>query len=208
MATTIDHLGADRQITVIRSFHDARGSAHQAGESGVIRRIALDFPAGEIVIEWERDGSRKRESMRFRLDAREGPRNGHMKEYFEAGAYALEPPPAVDPDSPIAAPWSLAQAGRFDEARARLLELMQQPHPVGSTELARGLAEHLGDAAAGHARARDWVVYDWLKDQAMNLWYHWGAGATSGGDGAARRYEMDRAERRFAELERLHARSR
>jgi len=53
MACTIDHLSADHRIRVIRRFCDVRGIEHVAGETGVIRRIELDWPANEIVIEWE-----------------------------------------------------------------------------------------------------------------------------------------------------------
>ena len=63
MGCVIDHLSSDHLVRVIR-------------------RIYLDHAAREIVIEWERSGAGDtREAMHFRLDAREGPRNGAMKEY-------------------------------------------------------------------------------------------------------------------------------
>lgn len=207
MACTIDHLSADHQVRVIRRFHDSRGVVHEAGETGVIRRIELDFPAGEIVIQWEREGTA--ESMRFRLDAREGPRNGGMKEYFEVIEYAPAPrpprPKPQPPDTPAGRIWSLAAASRFDEAKARLLELLKEPNPGGSCEQALWLSGELGAAAETHAFDPDGKVYEWLKDNCIHLLYHWGSGATSGGEGTARRREMDVVERRFAELDRQRA---
>jgi hypothetical protein len=222
MATTIDHLSADRHVRVIRPFHDARGHSHEAGESGVIRRIELDFGADEIVIHWERDGSGAHEAMPFALKAREGPRNGRMKEYFEAGDFRPEPRPLpprptppppqpvipvpvwADPGPAVGNFFSLAAHRRFDEARAQLTAILRLPHPMGSCQRAHELAGEFAGIAEAYALAGDWTVYDWLKDQIIHLWYHWGAGATSGGEGTARRYEIDQAERRFAEFERRH----
>jgi hypothetical protein len=214
MACTIDHLSADHRIRVIRRFRDARGIEHEAGETGVIRRIELDWPANEIVIEWEHG------PMRFRLDAREGPRNGGMKEYFKVLEYAPPPrprppppaPPAPQPvldDSPqedwdaaAALVWALAARGRFDEARTQVLRIQSWPHRMGGDEKARWLSEHLGRAAAAHAFDADGAVYDWLKEWCIGLLYQWGSGATSGGEGTARRREMDVVEKSFEELER------
>jgi hypothetical protein len=214
MACTIDHLGADRRIRVIRPFHDARGIAHEAGETGLISQITLDWPANEIVIEWEHG------SMRFGLNAREGPRNGGMKEYFEVLEYVPPPRPAPPPPEPPAPQpvlekpvqrdwegaaanvWALAAHGRFDEARAQVLEIHSWPDPMGSDQRALWLSEHLARAAAAHAFDADSAVYDWLKDWCLTQLYHYGACATSGGDGTARRYEMDIVEKSFEELER------
>ena len=65
MGCTVDNLAADYRVCVVRGFRDARGSVREAREDGTIRRLDLDFGAGEIVIEWER-GSGAREAMYFR----------------------------------------------------------------------------------------------------------------------------------------------
>jgi hypothetical protein len=98
MGTVIDHLIADHKVRVIQAFCDANGCAHKAGESGIIRQMGLDWPRQEIWIEWERDGVR--EKMLFRLDARQGPRSGAMREYFELGDFAPLPRPAPAPPAP------------------------------------------------------------------------------------------------------------
>ncbi len=212
MSCVVDHLSSDHLVRVISRFRDAGGRTHEAGESGVIRRIALDYAAREIAIEWDRDGG-GREAMRFRLDAKEGPRNGAMKEYFEVVEYSPLPrpprpaPSPPDPQPVIRAPlpdweaaaanvWALAARWRFEEAREQLLAIL------GAGVDPRLLAEKIGEAAQAHAFDADPAVYDWLKEWCINLWYQWGSGATSGGEGTARRMEMDVAERRFEELER------
>src|SRR5262245_35419190 len=100
MGTVIDHLMSNYRITVLKDFTDARGVEHRAGESGVIRQMGLEWPE-EIWIEWERDGAT--EKMSFRLDARTGPRNGGMREFFELGEYAPQPRPLVVPPPPVEA---------------------------------------------------------------------------------------------------------
>lgn len=57
--------------------------------------------------------------------------------------------------------------------------------------------------AASHAFDSDPTVYRWLRDRGIGLWYAWGSGATSGGDGAARAVEIRVAEAKLAALERL-----
>ena len=212
MGCLVDHLSSDYLVRVTSRFRDARGRDHEAGERGVIRRIYLDHAAGgEIVIEWERSGDRDaRETMYFRLDAREGPRSGAMKEYFEVVEYSpgpRSPRPAPQPPQPppdggdpssasTANVWALAARGRFEEARAELLAIL------GNRRDPQSLAEEIGAAAEAHAFDANSAVYDWLKEWSINLWYQWGSGATSGGEGTERRGVMDVAERRFEELER------
>jgi hypothetical protein len=91
MGATIDHLSAHHRVTVLRDFTDARGVAVPAGATGVIRMMDLDLKAMEFTIDWERDG--KTERLTFSLSATEGPRNGHMREWFELGELELPPRP-------------------------------------------------------------------------------------------------------------------
>ena len=86
MSCTIDHLLADHRLEIIQDFKDARGVAHSVGESGVLRRMGLDWARQEIQLEWERNGTR--ETMFFSLRAKEGPRNGGMREFFALHEYS------------------------------------------------------------------------------------------------------------------------
>ncbi|MDP3736913.1 MAG: hypothetical protein Q8R02_05960 [Hyphomonadaceae bacterium] len=104
MATTVDHLSADHRVMVIKDFVDARGLSVPEGASGLIRFIDLDLKAMEFFIDWEREG--KTERLTFSLNAKEGPRNGGMKEYFELGEYAPppRPPKQPKPETPLSHP--------------------------------------------------------------------------------------------------------
>lgn len=229
MATTVDHLAQNRRIRVIRPFADADGKRFENGYAGVIVALDLDRKSFDILMEVEReDGGR--DSMRFRLAEREGPGNGRMREYFEVGE-ALPSPRRRQPDEPpdpradaaqnaaslppltsdetitdpsreeeaITRVWALAARHRFDEARDQLLVINRWPDAGG--ERSRSLAAPIGAAALAHAWDDDESVYRWLKDWSINLWYQWGSGATSGGDGAARAVEIRAAEALWARLE-------
>jgi hypothetical protein len=101
MSCTIDHLRPDHRAEIIQEFTDARGVTHRAGEHGILRRIDLDWPSQEIQIEWECEGGRK--MLVFGVAAKEGPRNGAMREFFAVGEYSpvsrtkpITPSPALN----------------------------------------------------------------------------------------------------------------
>jgi len=207
----------DLRVTVLQAFRDARGAKHRAGETGVIRSIELDWPSEDIIVEWERDG--RREKMVFVLRAKDGPRNGHMREYFEAGELEMPPPPPKDrtrlarlraelppPSEPVTDPnhyadalariIALAITRKFAEAEQQIQLLLAPPDPFG------GRLQQLADDLVGYAVAcrddADVDIYEWLRERAISLWYAWGAQATSGGDGAARMHSIQAAEDRLA----------
>ncbi len=96
MAVTIDHLSAYHRYTVIRGFTDANGVKVPFEAIGAIRNIALNPQMTEIYIDWERiaaDGTRTPERLTFLMAATDGPRNNHMKEYFEQGEVDVPPRP-------------------------------------------------------------------------------------------------------------------
>jgi len=223
MAATIDHLSVDHRITVLRDFVDARGVRRRAGESGVIVAIQLDWKTHDVVIEWRR--GEQHESMTFALAAKDGPRNGHMREYFELGEYV--PPPAPNrtfvpelglvSSGPMQLP-ALARdlvrgPGRRDEALDRVWALAGRRRFAEAEEQLRALdGAHAPTSAAAltaiaerHAFDQDADVYEWLRDRALRLWFSWGAEATSGGDGAARMLEIQPALDRFTRLDRWRA---
>jgi hypothetical protein len=227
MSCTIDHLCVDHHVRIIRDFTDARGQRHRANETGIIRRMALEWPEQIIAIEWERDGSR--ETMRFSSLAREGPRNGAMREYFELGDRVFIPRPspaevrrirqrdarpqglpALD-ETLVTDParWAeavnrieaLALRQRYDDAEKQIQAVTKDVGPTGWR--LKQLADDVGELADAHAGGDDRTLYLWLRDRAINLLHAWGSCATSGGEGEVCRVAIDAWKRRFAELDRF-----
>lgn len=104
MATTIDNLSSFHRYTVIRGFTDATGIKVPFETVGAIRHISLNPQMTEIYVDWERiaaDGARTPERLTFLMAATDGPRNGHMRTYFETGEVDLPPrepkPPKAEP---------------------------------------------------------------------------------------------------------------
>lgn len=95
MACTIDHLRIHHHVTALQDMVDLSGIFLGAGESAVLRDLSLDVARREIHIVLERAGSEL--DLCFALDAREGPRNGHMREYFAMGDCILPVKQIVTP---------------------------------------------------------------------------------------------------------------
>lgn len=232
MATTVDHLAQNHRIRVIRPFTDADGRRFETGYAGIIATLDFDWKTLDILMEVAREGG-GRDSMRFRLSDKDGPGNRRMREYFEVGD-AVPTPRRRQPDEPpddletgsspillppltsdvviddpsreeeaIARVRALAARHRFPEAREQLVVLNGWLDAGG--ERSRYLAGPIAAAALAHAWDDDESVYLWLKDWSINLWYQWGSGATSGGDGAARAVEIRAAEASWARLEERRA---
>lgn len=214
MSAVVDHLAADLRVSVRQNFTDARGVRHGRGETGVIRTLALDWARQEIVLEWERAG--EREKMHFPLAATDGPGNGRMRAYFDVIERSPPPPPpsrrreAPTVPAPAAQPvtdpkryaegfarvWALAAHGRFDAAEQQLQLILAGEDPFGGRlEQAAG---DMVDVACAHAFDPNEAIYAWARQRAVNLWYAWGAQATSGGEGMARLMSIRAAEERLA----------
>lgn len=106
MATTIDHLESHHRYTVIRGFTDMTGLRVPFEATGVIRRISLDPGYSTIFIDWDRDGpngASTPERLTFDFKATDGPRNNHMRDYFEKGEVVM-PPREPKPKQPTAEP--------------------------------------------------------------------------------------------------------
>lgn len=226
MACTIDHLRMDIVVRVLHDFVDLRGTAGAAGCVARILALRCDVPGMRAEIDWEfADG--KRQTLQFDLKLREGPGIGRMRQYFEeleavdaarhfpprprTVPYRVFPAPQPRPTPSLAMPDGLEVDAaiervaalvfhhRHDQAEACLRALLDVP------------AEHDGillDVAEGLCRQGLWQVgnpdrsvYEWLKQRGMSLWYAWGAGATSGGEGTYRGMYIRKAERAFAEAE-------
>ena len=221
MGTVIDHLMSRHRVTVLKGFVDAKGNEHAIGESGMILQMGLEWNAQEIWIEWEREGTTER--MTFRLDARQGPRSGAMREFFEMGEYIplpqVIPDPAVklrearalletSPDlitdsaryeDAVQRVAALAADRRFEEAEKQILKITGWPSEFGWR--IREMADYLTGMAASHVNDPDPTVYTWLRGWAVHAWYMWGSGATSGGEGAAYAVEIRAGERVLADLD-------
>lgn len=187
-------------MRVIREFRDLHGVECRAGQAGILRRLGVDWPLGEISLDWESEG--RTGSLVFSLAAKQGPGNGRMRDYFEvmgdAAPVPIEPGPiphAVDAtaEEPVGEggpDWwrgalELESAGKIQEAEARILQGVDQIGGVSSVaemharRMRRFLQE--GDAVAARkafADAERWI-------------FHYASLATSGGEGAALSRERD-----------------
>lgn len=206
MATTIDHLRADHHIRVLRDFTDADGVTLRAGDDGVLRALSFDQIRLEIRLEIERTGGNV--SLRFPLKASTGPRNGHMREYFEIGDFVpppgWEPPrrepkkrtmivpsPAANPSvkNDVSDPWRHVRAGEGPDRLEAMERELQRAYPhIGA---AASIAEMYAQRMRAFQRAGDEpravaafkLAVQWMDTYASQ--------ATSGGEGAALSLERD-----------------
>lgn len=221
MGCTIDHLSSDHEIRIIQDFQDVRGNRHRAGERGILRTLNLDWSTGQIVLTWERNG--RHESMHFSLNAKNGPRNGAMRDYFERGDY--RPVPGPSPKEKAAAQWattpepsaqlirdpqqqwaeaiarigSLVARRRFSEANEQVITITKDGGQANWRVLQ--MAEDLGELALS-AAPFDREIYIWLRDRSIDFLHGWGSCATSGGEGAVCMLTINKWKDRFARAER------
>lgn len=203
MATVIDHLTADHHVRVIQDFTDAHAIMHYIGETGVLRRLEIDWPKQEVVMEWERNGTR--ETMRFQLFATQGPRNGRMREFFEVGDYAPVPQPATRPQ-PTALPAmsTLPEEpiwGNPPDWWHQALALDAEDKLEAAEDVIMKGAQHIGGASSvAEMYARRMRRFQRAGDELRaleafkkaNQWSSYYASlATSGGEGAALSLERD-----------------
>jgi hypothetical protein len=207
MATTIDHLRVDHRVTILRDFTDATGTTLRAGQCGVLRKQSFDQIRLEIQLEIERDDGEGKIALRFPLKASDGPRTGHMKEFFELGDYVAIPgsePVRPEPAARkmiVPAPKNVAaqnsgpdwwQKARNMEGPDRLQELEEQilreaQHIGGAGSIAEMYAQrmrafqHAGDEPRAVAAFK--LASQWMSTYAGY--------ATSGGEGAALSLERD-----------------
>lgn len=206
MACTLDHLRVDHRVTVLREFTDLTGNTLRAGETGVLRGLGLDTARMELWIELERGAARL--TLRFALRAPDGPRNGHMRDYFEMGEDVTTPrvvPAFRDPaartvivppratDSALPDPGAWARTARDTQGPVRLEAVEQEmlraiPHIGAAASIAEMYARRMrafqraGDETRALAAFR--LAVDWMGNYASS--------ATSGGEGAALSCERDR----------------
>ena len=224
MGCVVDHLRSDHRVEVIRDFTDARGARHHAGEVAILRKMDLDWGRQEIVFEWERDGAN--ETLHFALNATDGPRNGRMRDYFLLQDYLPTPReksgtvrrgrkvavPVLPPKNrPVTATsdyaeavsriWALAAKGQYEDAEEQIRLILAPEDPFDAR--LEQLAGDMVGVATAHAEDQDNAMYDWARRWAINLWYAWGSGATSGGEGAVRSDRIRDAEAALARCDAL-----
>lgn len=210
MATTIDHLRVDHRIRVLRDFTDATGVTLRAGDSGILRALAFDQRRMEIHVGIDRPAGHV--DLVFPLAAQTGPRNGHMRDYFEMGEEAprlgeRRPQPAPDAVearvsgavsaekgvcaapramAPDAAGYGTEGPDRLEAAEKDLLDTI--PHIGAAASIAEMYAGRMrAFRAAGdepRAAAAFKLAVDW-----MGTYASW---ATSGGEGVALSYQRDK----------------
>jgi len=205
MATTIDHLRVDHRVTILRDFTDATGVSLQAGETGVLRGQAFDQIRLEIQLEIERPQGKV--ILKFPLKTSSGPRNGHMREYFELGDYVPIPgsePVRHDPSvrkmivpPPDKSAIPQSETPRRDHAYGiegpdRLEAIEQQiqrdaPHIGAAASIAEMYAQRMRAFQRAGNEPRAVAAF---KLAAQWIWTY-ASQATSGGEGEALSLERD-----------------
>jgi len=212
MSITIDHLRVDHRVIILRDFTDATGVTLRAGEDGVLRGLSWAQLRREIHIKIERASGKV--DLVFPEQALTGPRNGHMREYFEVGEdvstpriipafhdhskrQMIAPPPEKQP-APLNDPaWKrLAQSTEGPDRLEAMEEEMRKsiPHIGVAGSIAEMYAQRMrAFQRAGNeprAIAAFKLAVDW-----MGTYAGW---ATSGGEGAALSYERDQFQAALA----------
>lgn len=206
MATTIDHLRVDHQVTILDDFTDASGITLRAGERGVVRGQSFDQIRLELQIEIERDNA-KMVALRFPLKASHGPRIGHMKEFFELGEHVpvpgserIRPNPSI---RKMIVPTPVNQSAKnngsdwWQQARSTegpdRLEAMEKQiqrdaqHIGGAASIAEMYAQRMRAFQREGNEPRAVAAF---KLAAQWMWTY-ASQATSGGEGAALSLERD-----------------
>ncbi|MEO7412187.1 MAG: hypothetical protein ABIZ81_02425 [Opitutaceae bacterium] len=206
MSATIDHLCIDHRVTVLRDFTDATGFTLRAGESGLICGISFDQIRREIHLEIERAAGKV--ALTFSLNATTGPRNGHMREYFEMGEDVSTPRvfpafrrPAAERKMIVPPPENIP-GPRHDSAWDRVANSTGGPDQLKDVEEEmRKAFQHIGVAGsiaeiyAKRMRAFQRAGNEPRAIAAFKLAVGWmgtyAGWATSGGEGAALSLERD-----------------
>jgi len=205
MSMTIDNLRVSHRITVLRDFTDANGITMREGESGILRDLGLDQIRMEIRIVIERASEKL--DLIFLLRATTGPRNGHMREYFEIGEDVttprvipafhdhslrkmIVPPPEKEPAPMNTAAWARAAESTDGPDRLETIE-NEMRRAIDHIGVAGSIAEMYAQRMRAFQRAGNEaraiaafkLAVDWMGTYAGS--------ATSGGEGAALSYERD-----------------
>lgn len=205
MSMTIDNLRVDHRVTVLRDFTDANGITMRAGDGGILRDLGWDQTRMEIRIVIEHAAGKV--DLIFPLRATTGPRNGHMREYFEIGEDVtpprvipafhdqsqrkmIVPPPEKKPAPMNTAVWAHAAQSTDGPDRLEAVE-EEMRRAINHIGVAASIAEMYAQRMRAFQRAGNEaraiaafkLAVDWMGTYAGS--------ATSGGEGAALSYERD-----------------
>ena len=202
---TIDNLRIDHRVTILREFTDAAGVTLRAGEHGVLRKLSFDQIRLEIGMEIDRPNGKI--ALRFPQKMPDGPRIGHMKEYFEIGDYV--PLPGSEPvrHDPLARKMIVPGSGKNAASEAGPEGLRRAGNAEGPDRLEaleqqiQRDAQHIGAAASiAEMYAQRMRVFQRAGNEpravaAFKLSAQWmwtyASQATSGGEGEALSRERD-----------------
>jgi hypothetical protein len=195
MSATVDHLGAHKLVRILQRFKDAAGNEFEAGETGRIDRIDLDWKTFVCTIKLQQGGTIRDIVLHDPRSAAEGPRSGKMRDYFDVEGEEVVLPPRPgreqeDPGMPEGPAWYVAaleleKQDRLEEAEAIIRNAVQSQYFALSTadmycfRWKRLLREGKNEAA------------EEAKQKAINFAWFLAAQATSGGEGAALSRERD-----------------
>ena len=206
MSTTIDNLRIDHHVTVLREFTDAKGVAMRAGDSGILRELEFDQLRLEIHLGVQQEGGLV--TLLFPLKVQDGPRLGHMKEFFELGDHVpvpgtervwrdplvrtmIVPPHRNEPVQSSGPDW-------WHEAQV----LLDRDRPEEAEQIIRQAVQHIGAASAiaelyaqrmrAFQRSGDEPSAAEAFKKAVDWMGTYASWATSGGEGVALSDERDR----------------
>lgn len=202
---TIDHLRVDHRVTVLRDFTDANGVTLCAGETGILRGLGWDQIKMEIHIQIERASGKA--DLVFPMRTTFGPRNGHMKEFFEMGEdvstprvlsgfherskrEVIVPPPKDVPAPRNDSAWDAVANSTDGPDRLEEIEKEMRaaiPYIGVAASIAELYAQRMRAFQCAGNQPRAIVAFK-LAMEWMNTYASW---ATSGGEGAALSHERD-----------------
>ena len=218
MAATVDHLRAMMHVRILRSFSDAEGTKFDEGETGRIRTIELDWKTFQCTILLEQGEALRKIVLHDGRGKTEGPKNGNLREYFEAGDVEF-----LDRDRAAWPPGVGVNPVRWtDEPPVDVLAFVPPP-PAPSTGpgwLVRGRAlERAGEFKEMEQLLKDSIPYQAFAIEIASLYrerwqrlksegdeagakdarqrsadwaWFYASQATSGGEGAALSWERNR----------------
>lgn len=205
MSMTIDNLRVDHQVTVLRDFTDTNGITLRVGESGVVCEMRWDQIRNEIHIVIERAAGKV--DLVFSEKATSGPRNGHMREFFEVGEdvstpriipafhdhslrQMIVPEPEKKPAPMNKSAWNRAAQSTDGPDRLEAIE-EEMRRSIDHIGVAASIAEMYAQRMRAFQRAGNEpraIAAFKLAVEWMGTYAGW---ATSGGEGAALSYERD-----------------
>lgn len=206
MACTIDNLRVDHRVTVLQDFTDANGVSLRAGDSGVLCGLSWDQVKMEIHLVIERAAGKV--DLVFPVKATTGPRNGHMREFFEVGEDVtppriipafhdhslrrmIVPPPEDRPALPEkkSAPLNTSawkRAAQSTDGPDRLEDVEKEMlAAINHIGVAASIAEMYAQRMRAFQRAGDQARAIAAFKLAVDWMGNYASSATSGGEGAA-----------------------